>query len=360
MHSLRGMLSIRPKNPFAILWFILYNTGNTSGCFLYFLGGFGMIRNLNQLSFRGFGRVPSGRNPDEEAFDRDRAEVWQLSVQTTVVCRARADTWLSAGTSGGVLGVSVDGRTWQEYYLDKTVCIREGIRFRLGAFLGPSEVCLYSLVPPERLGEQPAIHPSVERKVLVEGIYTFFYHEKEEGFLFSGEAHPISELTYVDGGSLHSVADGQELILRQGELVLYGPGQWHMQYADIGVAPRFVTISFGVNPGAVEPLLNRKFAATQAVAGLVQSMLREREKEDELSMDMILTQLNLLLLLLLREVASPSGEKLRPGAAVHAENEIIRKAQQYITQHIRERLTVPLVAQKIAELFDLVKTLFEF
>ena len=328
------------------------------GCFLYFLGGFGMIRNLNQLSFRGFGRVPSGRNPDEEAFDRDRAEVWQLSVQTTVVCRARADTWLSAGTSGGVLGVSVDGRTWQEYYLDKTVCIREGIRFRLGAFLGPSEVCLYSLVPPERLGEQPAIHPSVERKVLVEGIYTFFYHEKEEGFLFSGEAHPISELTYVDGGSLHSVADGQELILRQGDLVLYGPGQWHMQYADIGVAPRFVTISFGVNPGAVEPLLNRKFAATQAVAGLVQSMLREREKEDELSMDMILTQLNLLLLLLLREVASPSGEKLRPGAAVHAENEIIRKAQQYITQHIRDKLTVPLVAQKVDVSPSYLTTLF--
>ena len=75
-------------------------------------------------------------------------------------------------------------------------------------------------------------------------------------------------------------------------------------------------------------------------------------------MDMILTQLNLLLLLLLREVASPSGEKLRPGAAVHAENEIIRKAQQYITQHIRERLTVPLVAQKVDVSPSYLTTLF--
>lgn len=47
----------------------------------------------------------------------------------------------------------------------------------------------------------------------------------------------MTELTYVDQGALHSVVDGQDLLLRQGDIVLYGPGQWHMQYADIGVAP---------------------------------------------------------------------------------------------------------------------------
>ena len=70
-----------------------------------------------------------------------------------------------------------------------------------------------------------------DRKLHVDGIYTFFYQEKEQGFLFPGEAHPMPELTYVDQGELHSVVDGQDLLLKQGDLVIYGPNQWHMQYA---------------------------------------------------------------------------------------------------------------------------------
>ena len=55
----------------------------------------------------------------------------------------------------------------------------------------------------------------------------------------------------------------------------------------------------------------------------------------------------LLLLELLRETASPSGIKLQASNAIHSENEIIRKAQQYISAHIREKLSVPLVARQV-------------
>ena len=53
-----------------------------------------------------------------------------------------------------------------------------------------------------------------------------------------------------------------------------------MQYADIGVAPRFVTISFDVSGVDLAPLLNRKFTAPQSVAALLQNMLREQEFMD--------------------------------------------------------------------------------
>ena len=178
-------------------------------------------------------------------------------------------------------------------------------------------------------------------------MYTFFYQEKEQGFLFPGESHPMAELTYVDQGSLHSVAEGQDLLLKQGDLVIYGPGQWHMQYADIGVAPRFVTISFASRGNQLNALLNRKFTAPQKAVTLLQNMLREQETTDALSGDIILCQLNLLLLLLLRETTAPTGGKLQTANAVHSENEIIRQAQQFISSHIREKLSVPLVARQV-------------
>ena len=186
-----------------------------------------------------------------------------------------------------------------------------------------------------------------EHQLRVDGIHTFFYQEKEQGFLFAGESHPMMELTYVDQGALHSVVEGQDILLKQGELVLYGANQWHMQYADIGVAPRFVTLTFDLVQGDLSHLLKRKLTASQQVVTLLQKMLQEQEKMDAYSNDVILAQMNLLLLYLLRSEMSPKVGKLQTSNAVHSENEIIRQAQQYISAHIREKLSVPLVARQV-------------
>ena len=65
---------------------------------------------------------------------------------------------------------------------------------------------------------------------------------------------------------------------------------------------------------------------------------------DELSGDMILNYLSLVLLSLQRLSDVPANP-LRSSHCITNENEIIRKAQQYISSHVRSRLTVPLVAQ---------------
>jgi len=306
-----------------------------------------MIRNLNQVSFQGFGNVPPERTQSAKLFEKNAAVSLQLSQENTIIYSAKADTWVSFDSGISVLSLSHDGENFQHFYLDKPVCIKSGVLFAISPFMGEATAFLYSREAPEQTGVKNSDSLRVERKFRVESIYTFWYQEKEQGFLFPGESHPMAELTYVDQGSLHSVADGQDLLLKQGDLVLYGPGQWHMQYADIGVAPRFVTISFEMHGMELAPLMNRKFTTPQNVVSLLQNMLREQERMDAFSNEIILSQLNLLLLYLLRETASPRGGKLQTSNAIHSENEIIRQAQQYISTHIREKLSVPLVARQV-------------
>jgi len=306
-----------------------------------------VIRNLNQVTFQQFGVVPSERTQNARNFDKNTMQVWQLSQKETEVYRAVSDVFLSGGTGMAILNVSRDGGKVYHFYLDKPAIIHAGVTFAVSPFQGDASVMFSATQKPEKLGLHPAPNLRVERQLQVDGIYTFFYQEKEQGFLFSGEAHPMAELTYVDQGALHSVADGQDQLLKQGDIVIYGPNQWHMQYADIGVAPRFVTLSFDVSGCDLSPLLNRVFTAPQRVVTLLQSMLREQERMDVFSNDIILSQLNQLLLLLLRETAAPKGGKLQTANAVHSENEIIRHAQQYISAHIREKLSVPLVARQV-------------
>ena len=306
-----------------------------------------MIRNLNQMTFQKFGTVPSERTQNAKNINKNAVETWQLSRQEAEVYEAKTETFVTCGTGMVVLSVSLDGEACYHYYLDKAACINAGVRFSLIPFLGDASVMLHAKEKPEKLGIQETGHLRVDHQMKVDGIYTFFYQEKEQGFLFSGEAHPMAELTYVDQGAMHSVADGQDLLLKQGDIVIYGPNQWHMQYADIGVAPRFVTISFELQGMELAPLMNRKFTAPQNVVTLLQNMLREQERMDAFSNEIILSQLNLLLLFLLRETASPRGGKLQTSNAIHSENEIIRQAQQYISSHIREKLSVPLVARQV-------------
>jgi AraC-like DNA-binding protein len=247
-----------------------------------------------------------------------------------------------------VLSVSLDNQEFLHFYLDKNVCVDAGVYFSLSPYLGESTVEVFAADVLREVGTRSQdSNLLVSHRLKIKNIYTFFYHEKERGFLFSGESHPLPELTYVDQGTLHSVADGLDLVLEQGDMALYGPGQWHMQYADVEVAPRFVTISFDVEGGDLSGLLNRKFQMPQKAVTLLQQMLREQERMDTYSDDMIISLLNQLLLILLRESDAPSGDKLKASNSVHSENEIIRQAQQYISAHIREKLSVPLVARMV-------------
>ena len=304
-----------------------------------------MIRNLNQLNFRGFGTVaPERRDQSATPGNRMRLEARQDNVP---LYRATGDTWLYSTGGMTVLSVSTNGEDFQDFYLDKTVCIRKDVYFSIAPFRQEQTVADYDAASkPQIVAARQPEDLLVQHKLRVTRLYTFFYQEKEQGFFFSGEQHPMLELTYVDQGNLHSVADGVELTLSKGDMVIYGADQWHMQYADIGVAPRFVTISFDLEGSDLAPLLGRKLSPPQAAVTLLQQMLRQQEQMDAWSTDIIISQLTILLLLLLRSDGAPA-EKLKASNSVHSDNEIIRRAQQYISTHIREKLTVPTVASNV-------------
>ena len=305
-----------------------------------------MIRNLNQVAFQGYGTILSERSYTSFS-DTESKYLLDLGQGDVTVYRAVSNTRMRVSEGKCVLSVSQDGENFQQFYLDKPISIHEGVYFILIPFKGEATIAVAAETEPEQVGKRPCDSVRVDHQIRVEGLYTFFYQEREQGFLFAGESHPMPELTYVDQGELHSVADGQDILLKQGDIAIFGPNQWHMHYADIGVAPRYVTITFDLEGVDITPLLNRKFAAPQQAVTLIQQMLREQERMDEFSSDMIISQLSLLMLTLLREASAPTGAKLRTANAIHSENEIIRQAQQYISTHIRQKLSVPLVAKQV-------------
>ena len=308
-----------------------------------------MIGNLNQLSFQSFGSIESERNSIRTVGQKHpSSRVLELQAGLAPIYTSEAEVWLCNQGNMTILSVSADGEVYQHFYLDKVVCIKPGIRFSLRPYQDHSTVEVASAGEFNQVDKLDAEHGfQIRRHIVVDSIYTFFYQEKEKGFIFTGEAHKPLELTYVDKGSIHSVAEGTDILLEQGDLVIYAPGQWHMQYADVDVSPSFITITFDLAGEFPQMLTNRKFTVPQSAVSVLQQMMREHDRMDEYSEDALICCLQMLLLLMMREQTAPAGTKLRTTNAVNSENEIIRRAQQYIGEHVREKLTVPLVARHV-------------
>ena len=306
-----------------------------------------MIQHMNQFGFYKYGVREPDRDPNEIRQQAKIVRKEALDWEKQIVYRAVSDTRVLPDGSMTVLSVSQDGAQFQSFYLDQPVCIHKDHYFYLAPLRrewASAELCMDT--EPEVVDQEYRLgNTHVQSNMRVSGIYTFFYHEKEKGFFFAGESHPVLELTYVDQGTMHSVTDGQEFVLEQGDMALYGANQWHMQYADVDVAPRYVTLSFEMQDGQLDSLLNRRIRPPQAGITLIQQMIRELDRMDDYSNDMIASQLTQLLLLLLRH--QEPAAKLMASNSLNSENEIICRAQQYISTHIREKLSVPHVAKMV-------------
>ena len=110
--------------------------------------------------------------------------------------------------------------------------------------------------------------------------------------------------------------------------------------------PRFVTITFDATQCDLSRLFGRKHTLPRNASAILQQMLKEQDSPGIHNSDMILSLLQVLLILLLRE-RSTAEHRLQPSNSVNSENEIVRRAQQYISSHVLDRLSVPIVAQNV-------------
>ena len=145
-------------------------------------------------------------------------------------------------------------------------------------------------------------------------------------------------LLWVVEGKVCSSIDGRACTLGPGDLMLYGPGQYYVQYIDDDREACALLIRFH-GPGLLKPgLCGRKFAAVSGQA----EFLEELKTLDQFGPELLLCLLTGLLLRLQRKEA---GEE-EPEDIRNPEQEIIRRAQAYVAEHVYDHLTVPIVADR--------------
>lgn len=233
------------------------------------------------------------------------------------------------------------------FLLDKPVIIKPGVLYCLNTLKGDGRVSYvhpraarFELVTAFDSGAEALMLP----QVAINKIYTLFYQEKEKGFFFKGECHNFWEFTYVDKGYMHTVLDGEEFVLHQGEGMFYDRGQHHVQYADKDVAVCFITITFDMELAQPPGLRGRKFSVDGPLAALLDKMLYEKEHSIFYSEDLISCYLKEFIITLMR---------LGPHMDSHTtyqhnvELDLVDRTAAYIDENISKRLTVGGIASHV-------------
>ena len=92
--------------PFSIITCIIIGLSDDSPILL-FSEAMAMIRNLNQMTFQGFGTIPPERA--QNLRNLDKGIEYSLTGNDAQVYRAASETWISSGTGTSILSVSRDG-----------------------------------------------------------------------------------------------------------------------------------------------------------------------------------------------------------------------------------------------------------
>lgn len=229
------------------------------------------------------------------------------------------------------------------YYVTRIIRLHPGVMFSVMPFSGISTIRLVSFRDTEIRKLDSVNSDELEHRHSFMGfgkVCTFFYQEHKNNFYFSGEKHEPYELVYLEQGCLHTIVDGQDVVIHPEECMIIGKNYWHMQYSDVPV--RFTSISFTMTNPAIELLVNQSIKVDPALVLLFEHLVRGQQ--ELLLEELVESSLRLFLVSILKKPDERRGAAKYP-VTVNAENEILSR----ILQQIAENITAPISLKSLAD-----------
>lgn len=168
-----------------------------------------------------------------------------------------------------------DPTTYKEFVLQGSICIHPNICFntlsiteQCSIFLEPSPKAEPVLVPAPR----PLQIEEFVEQLHINTVYSFFYQVKTAPYEYIDDQHPYFEMTIVDQGELIHVIDGEEIVAKKHDCILYFPNQKHSQYVKKDGITTYVSIMFDAK-GIDQNIANRLFHLGNKHTYLIERMI---------------------------------------------------------------------------------------
>lgn len=223
------------------------------------------------------------------------------------------------------------------------------------------------------------VRQSNKKEIFVSRIVTVLYLENASDFVFGGESHDFWEFNYIDKGQMVVTVDGNEYLLKSGEMVFFKPNEFHSLEARGLSAPNHTVVSFVSNSDAMKYFRNKIIALNSQERKLLSILLREglsayrpinnkppimgMEEKENAPIGAVQMTFNLLeefLITLLRRSESGISIGTRLISPMYDERvpDRIKEVARYMEQNISENLTVLQIAKQFSLSESALKKMF--
>ncbi len=173
------------------------------------------------------------------------------------------------------------------------------------------------------------IRTELKQPVVIENIITVHYFEYTKNFAFSGEAHDFWEIVFADKGDLYITAGNSEFLLRQGQMFIHRPMEFHNIRCDGKTASNSVIVTFSCAAAELFAVAGSILRCGDETRDILAAIISEAKKTfSDISFSDICTKFSLSASV----VKKLFSEKLGCGAMEFFSNCKIERAKQLIRE----------------------------
>ena len=277
---------------------------------------------------------------------------------------------MQSGMAALVVGDAPEADQLQAFAVHRLVRLNPGVYFSLVAVTSHITCRLITTNDYKYTLETlspPYLFERILPRIRISEILGYYYSIRNAGYHFKGEKHNYFELTYVDRGTLFTTVEGKRYELKEKELMIYGPGQFHTQDIPEGCSCSYVTIIFDMETVVYdeesthyELLLNKVFGYDKKIYTLIKTFVTESTSQIPYMNSLMLCLLQETMIRLLQsEFIGKKNDRPVTGARQHYQDELLEKILAYIDETIYEPLSIAELCQKFSMSRSSLQILFK-
>lgn len=307
-----------------------------------------MLNRTTSYPFQAYGDVLYQMPPANADMAENTHSIHNKDFDTSFI--STEPVYLECPEGIALLAVSVDGMSFEEFVMARTVKLKAGVHFNVISISGKAKIRIRYV--PQTMGSHPmetsvSYDPIISRLNLKE-ILSSYYQIRKGSYQSGREKNSFYELIYVDHGEMDVTVDDETYHMQKYDLMLYHPGQKHSLETTEDSSCSYMSIAFTMDTGIKGNLKNRVFHTRKDLYQTLTRFMKAIQEDTPLNMELAMLHLKEVLILLYQfdGEEKPAGQETTLQS--HYDDTMLNEILVFIHNNVYASYTVEDLCQKFS------------
>ncbi len=322
-----------------------------------------MFNKTSSIEFLKYGEVYTNYTRERNSYTSN----YTLTIQNDSLIYfyyASNDVYIQV-TSGICMLVVTDdlnSDAFDEFVIHRIVKINKGVYFNFVTLGNQAKVSMAfpaDTVVQNKFFEKAYTYERIKPRIRIDELLAYYYSVRGPNYRSIPEDDYHWEFTIVDNGCVHTSVDGEEYVINANEMMIYGPGQYHVQKTENETASYLtIMIDMNLDEKYASQLINRVFSIDRESRSSVESFVRYNDSHSDFGQDLMILALEGIIINLLKGDETPPHKIASTPMQQKFENELLNEILLYINENIYTSFNVEELCQHFAISRSSLQSLF--